>query len=58
MAVLGHKIISNLPNTLLARANKRLATSANTKLEDVRMRTERESGKLEWQTSANLAYSA
>ena len=34
------------------RAKERLSTSANTNLEDTRKRTERESDKLEWQTSA------
>ena len=38
-------------------AKERLATSENPELEDTRMRTERESGKLEWQTSADMANS-
>jgi len=52
MAVLGHKILH-----CWQHAKERLPTGANPELEDTRKRTEPESGKLEWQTSADMAYS-
>jgi len=48
MAVLGHKILSMVSKYTGGGQWECLATSATTKLEETRTRTECESDKLEW----------